>query len=151
MFADLDYYHPEVEADVLAWGLWLSKKLNLKGMRFDAVKHFPEAFLRKFINQLNEAHGEDWFYVGEFWTGCFDMMSEYLDRMGRNVSLFDAPLIYNFSRVSKEEGADLRWIFEGSLVKAEPKNAVVCIPVLSSLLYIPSLFFSFAALEIDWS
>ena len=61
MFADLDYSHSEVEKDVLDWGLGLSKELTLKGIRFDTVKHFSEDFLRKFIVQIDEDHGEGWF------------------------------------------------------------------------------------------
>lgn len=39
MYADLDYNHPEVKEDVKNWAVWLGKELNLKGIRFDAVKH----------------------------------------------------------------------------------------------------------------
>lgn len=39
MYADLDYNHPEVTDDVKNWAVWLGKQLNLKGIRFDAVKH----------------------------------------------------------------------------------------------------------------
>jgi alpha-amylase len=72
MFADLDYSHAEVEKDVLDWGLWLSKELTLKGIRFDAVKHFSEDFLRKFITAMDETYGEGWFFVGEFWKDSLD-------------------------------------------------------------------------------
>jgi alpha-amylase len=124
MFADLDYSHPEVEKDVLNWGGWISKEITLKGIRFDAVKHFSEDFLRKFITMMEEQHGEGWFFVGEFWKDSLDDMSRYLERMGRKFSLFDAPLVYNFSKLSKTENADLRTVFDETLVKIEPVNAV---------------------------
>lgn len=125
MFADLDYSHPEVKADVLNWGIWLSKEIALKGMRFDAVKHFSEDFLREFITTMDETHGEGWFFVGEFWKDSLADMSAYLQRMGKKFSLFDAPLVYNFSQLSKTEGGDLRTVFDNSLVQVEPINAVV--------------------------
>ena len=125
MFADLDYAHPEVEKDVLDWGVWLSKEITLKGIRFDAVKHFSEDFLRKFITTMDEVHGEGWFFVGEFWKDSLDDMSRYLERMGKKFSLFDAPLVYNFSTMSKTEDADLRKVFDNTLVATEPVNAVV--------------------------
>ena len=128
MFADLDYSHAEVEKDVLDWGLWLSKQVTLKGIRFDAVKHFSEDFLRKFITSMDEVHGEGWFFVGEFWKDELSDMSQYLERMGKKFSLFDAPLVYNFSKLSKTENADLRTVFDDTLVKIEPVNAVVCRP-----------------------
>lgn len=125
MFADLDYAHPEVQEDVLNWGKWMSQQVTLKGIRFDAVKHFSEDFLRKFIVTMDEIYGEGWFFVGEFWKDSLDDMSRYLERMGKKFSLFDAPLVYNFSKLSKTEDADLRTVFENTLVKTEPVNAVV--------------------------
>ncbi|KAI1323486.1 glycoside hydrolase family 13 protein [Xylariaceae sp. FL0255] len=127
MGSDLDYSHPEVEADVLAWGKWLAQNLPLKGIRFDAIKHYSEEFLRKFINMLDETYGEGWFFVGEFWKDSLEDMQQYLDRMGRKFSLFDAPLVYNFSETSKAAGADLRKIFDGTLVQTAPVNAVTLI------------------------
>jgi alpha-amylase len=128
MFADLDYSHPEVEKDVLNWGVWLSRQITLKGVRFDAVKHFSEEFLRKFIVAMDEEHGEGWFFVGEFWKDELADMTRYLARMGKKFSLFDAPLVYNFSKLSKTEDADLRTVFDETLVKIEPVNAVVSLP-----------------------
>lgn len=127
MFADLDYSHPEVAQDVLDWGVWMSKEVAIKGIRFDAVKHFSEDFLRKFISLMNETHGEGWFFVGEFWKDSLADMSRYLERMGKKFSLFDVPLVYNFSKLSKTEDADLRTVFDDTLVKIEPVNAVTLV------------------------
>ena len=125
MGSDLDYSHPEVKADVLAWGKWITDTIPLKGMRFDAIKHYSEDFLREFINQLDEHHGKGWFFVGEFWKDSLDDMKDYLERMGRKFSLFDVPLVYNFSAISQAEGADMRKVFDGTLVHEQPVNAVV--------------------------
>lgn len=125
MFADLDYDHPEVAKDVLNWGPWLSKQVKIKGIRFDAVKHFSEDFLRQFITKMDEVHGEGWFFVGEFWKDSLDDMTNYLDRMGKKFSLFDAPLVNRFSQLSKTENGDLRTVFDDTLVKIAPINAVV--------------------------
>lgn len=125
MFADLDYSHPEVSKDVLDWSKWLARELPLKGVRFDAVKHFSEDFLREVITGLDEEFGPGWFFVGEFWKDSLDDMCKYLERMGKKFSLFDAPLVYNFSKLSKTEGADLRTVFDDTLVKTVPVNAVV--------------------------
>lgn len=53
-------------------------------------------------------------------------MGKYLERMGKNFSLFDAPLVYKFSQMSKIEDADLTKVFDDTLVKVAPVNAVVC-------------------------
>lgn len=65
MFADLDYAHPEVKDDVKRWGEWIGKEAKIKGIRFDAVKHFSEDFLREFVQHLDQTFGEGWFLVGE--------------------------------------------------------------------------------------
>ncbi|KAG9246023.1 glycoside hydrolase superfamily [Calycina marina] len=127
MFADLDYDHPEVRKDVIDWGTWLSKQVILKGIRFDAVKHFSEEFLREFITSLNQRFGEPWFFVGEFWKDSLDDMHNYLERMNHKFSLFDAPLVYNFSKLSKTENGDLTKVFQDTLVLTKPVNAVTLV------------------------
>lgn len=47
--------------------------------------------------------------------------------MNHRFSLFDAPPLYNFSRLSTTEDADLRTVFDNTLVKAEPVNAVTVV------------------------
>jgi alpha-amylase len=107
MFADLDYSHPKVEKDVVAWGRWLGKMLPLKGIRFDAVKHFGEDFLREFITEMDTMYGQRWFFVGEFWKDkdSLDGTMRYLDRMGNTFSLFDAPQLQS-NQHDRERGFD---------------------------------------------
>ena len=47
--------------------------------------------------------------------------------MKHKMSLFDSPLLDNFSSISKEENADLRKVFDGSLVKMRPIEAVTLV------------------------
>lgn len=76
MGSDLDYDHPEVEKDVIAWGTWLAKEMPLRGIRFDAIKHYSVEFLQKFVEALDENYGKGWFFVGEFWKDSLsDMVS----------------------------------------------------------------------------
>lgn len=125
MFADVDYSQPDVRADVLRWGEWIGKEVKLSGMRLDAIKHYSEDFLRTFINHLNETVGRGWFFVGEYWTAEFGILAPYLARMCGQMSLFDVQLVYNLSHASKARRIDLRRIFDGTLAKHIPKNAVV--------------------------
>ncbi|ELR02640.1 hypothetical protein GMDG_05601 [Pseudogymnoascus destructans 20631-21] len=85
MFADLDYDHPEVRQGVINWGKWLSKEVDISGIRFDAVKHFSKDFLLEFNIKMDEARGDGWFFVGEFWKGGLDDMSEYLTMYGHEI------------------------------------------------------------------
>ncbi|KAK9469356.1 glycoside hydrolase superfamily [Lipomyces arxii] len=129
MFADIDHSHPEVKKDINAWGEWIAKRLSLRGMRFDAVKHFSEEYMMEFIGNLRDNFNRDFFFVGEFWKDSLEDMCGYLDRVGKyqQFSLFDAPLVYNFSEASKTESYDLRKIFDGSLVQIRPIDAVTLV------------------------
>ncbi|KAG8163835.1 hypothetical protein KVR01_005753 [Diaporthe batatas] len=127
MGSDLDYDHPEVQEDVLNWGKWLASQIPLKGFRFDAIKHYSEDFLRKFITNMDDTYGSGWFVVGEFWKDSLQDMEGYLDRMGRKFALFDAPLVYNFSEISQGNGADMRKVFDDTLVQAAPICAVTLV------------------------
>ena len=120
MFADLDYSHPEVIADVLHWGEWVVKELNLSGFRFDAVQHFSERFTNEFVEMLEEKIGKDkLFLVGEFWNGDSDLLCKWLKDMNHKFSLYDSPLLNKFSSLSSTEKGDLRSVFDGSLVEGE--------------------------------
>ena len=102
------------------------KECKLSGFRFDAIQHFSQHFTNRFVAHLDEKFGKNTlFYVGEFWTGDAKSLCGYLEDMEHKFCLFDAPLLYNFSRISTEEKGDLRGVFEETLVKAEPYNAVV--------------------------
>jgi alpha-amylase len=128
MFADVDFAHPEVQKDVIAWGEWIVNQCKLSGFRFDAVQHFSENFTNDFVRNLEEKFGKDkLFCVGEFWVGNVDSLCGYLKDMHHKFSLFDAPLLYNFSRISTTENRDLRSVFDKTLVKAEPYNAVTLV------------------------
>ncbi|MCJ1392324.1 hypothetical protein MMC18_005191 [Xylographa bjoerkii] len=126
MYSDLDYNHPEVINDVKNWGIWVGKT-GIKGIRFDAIKHFSEDFLRQFVETLDTNFGTGWFLVGEFWKDSLPDMCAYLSRMAHKFSLFDAPLVYNFSQISRTEDADLRKVFDNTLVEVEPYNAVTLV------------------------
>ncbi|KAL8814639.1 MAG: hypothetical protein Q9223_006153 [Gallowayella weberi] len=127
MFADLDYTHPEVEADVKAWSEWLCSQVSIKGIRFDAIKHYSEKFLQSLVTHMDSHVGPGWFLVGEFWEDSLDAMTTYIRNMQHKFSLFDAPLVYNFSSLSNTENSDLTKVFEGTLVQAEPVNAVTLV------------------------
>jgi alpha-amylase len=127
MFADIDYSHPEVQKDVKDWGVWITKELGLKGFRLDAVQHFSERFTTEWLDNLREQCGDDIFCVGEFWVGDPKVMVEWLNKLGHKFSLYDAPLLNNFSQLSKTQEADLRKVFDNTLVQAEPVNAVTVV------------------------
>ncbi|VBB78241.1 Putative Glycoside Hydrolase Family 13 [Podospora comata] len=127
MGSDINHEHPEVREDIMRWGSWLANEIPIKGIRFDAVKHFSEDFLREFIKNMDKEFGPGWFFVGEFWKDSLQDMNDYLARMKYKFSLFDAPLVHNFSDISRANGADLRKVFDDTLVQAQPVSAVTLV------------------------
>ncbi|CAK1360588.1 Glucan 1,4-alpha-maltohexaosidase [Cercospora beticola] len=139
MFADVDYDHPEVQEDVKNWGRWIVNELGLKGFRLDAVQHFSQRFTNEWVehvrssqpsedgNREDEKSNGDIFMVGEFWSADTENMLQWLSKMDHEFSLFDSPLVYNFSRIGTTPDADLRTVFDNTLTRAAPCNSVTVV------------------------
>ncbi|EON62202.1 hypothetical protein W97_01422 [Coniosporium apollinis CBS 100218] len=127
MFADVDYSHPEVEEDVKQWGAWITKEVKLKGFRLDAVQHISGRYMCEWAKYIWEQCGKDVFFVGEFWVGDADELNKWIKETEGIFSLYDAPLLNNFSSLSQTEAGDLRQVFDGSLVKVNPDKAVTVV------------------------
>lgn len=128
MFADLDYSDPEVQSDVLNWATWIGSQLPLSGMRLDAAKHYSAGFQAKLVDHLRARFGLGFFVVAEYWKGEVEPLLEYLEQTAYRTFLFDAPLVERFSSISQMKKADLRCVFDQTLVECRPSNAVVSDP-----------------------
>ena len=117
-------------------GTWLrfpaGTELPISGMRIDAAKHYSAGFQKKFIEHLRATVGADYDLVGEYWRGEVGLLLEHLELMDHQISLFDVPLVGRFSVMSRTKNADLRQIFQGTLVKQRPRHAVVSLEVRAS-------------------
>ncbi|CAE6402173.1 unnamed protein product [Rhizoctonia solani] len=129
MGADIDHRHPEARDDLLAWGKWVIDEIGAAGFRFDAIKHIDDIFIADFIKHVRgETHKPSMFAVGEFWKDSLEDINNYLNKLGTQFSVFDAPLHYNFKEASEaENNYDLRQIFDGTLVKSRPTDAVTLV------------------------
>ncbi|KAF2843512.1 glycoside hydrolase family 13 protein [Patellaria atrata CBS 101060] len=127
MFADVDFNQPEVVEDVKKWGVWITKEVGLKGFRLDAVQHFSQGFTQEWIETVRKECGDDIFMVGEYWVPERKPMQNWLKQMKHKFALYDAPLVYTFSEISKSEDADLRRVFDKSFVQIEPENTVTLV------------------------
>ncbi|KAI9369674.1 glycoside hydrolase superfamily [Aspergillus egyptiacus] len=123
MFANLDLSHPEVRADLLNWGTWVTEQLSLRGMRLDAAKHMSTGFQRLFVQHVRQKV-PGFYVIGEYWSADVREIVSYLQDMKYMVSAYDVPLLEKFSKFSRAKGADLRRIFDGTLVQREPDHAV---------------------------
>ncbi|KAL2788046.1 glycoside hydrolase superfamily [Aspergillus keveii] len=128
MFANLDLSHPEVRADLFTWGTWITKELSLGGMRLDAAKHMSVSFQKAFAADVRETTGkDDLFFIGEYWTNNLHELIKYLEDVQYTLAAYDVPLVNNFSRISRSRAADLRKIFDDTLVQNKPTHAVTIV------------------------
>jgi len=128
MGCDLDMENPEVRGELNYWGNWYVDVTNVDGFRFDAVKHIKANFFSEWLNHLRKETGRRLFAVGEYWSYEVEALNHFIDVTGGDITLFDAPLHYNFSEASVAgNNYDLRQIFDNTLVQRQPSLAVTLV------------------------
>jgi alpha-amylase len=128
MGCDLDMENPEVVDELKYWGEWCYDTTNVDGFRFDAVKHVSAEFFQQWIEHVRNYAKRDLFAVGEYWSYEIDALHHFIETTNGKVSLFDAPLHYNFHVASQAgETYDLRQIFDNTLVQQQPALAVTLV------------------------
>jgi alpha-amylase len=108
MGCDLDMENPEVVGELKYWGEWLLDTTNVDGFRFDAVKHVSADFFFDWMKHVSQYAKKDLFAVGEYWSYEVEALHHFIEVTEGKVSLFDAPLHYNFHAASTG-GDSLRW------------------------------------------
>ena len=125
MGADLDFESPEVNDELNTWGRWFMDTTGVDGFRFDAVKHISAPIFPAWLEHMEQHAGKKLFTVAEYWSGNLAELHWFLDAAGTLFTAFDVPLHYNFHVASKAGGNyDMRRLFDGSLVKERPVQAV---------------------------
>lgn len=125
MYNDIDLNHPAVITELNRWGVWVANELNLDGVRLDAIKHMDDKFIKQFIQWVRMNTGEDFYAVGEYWSGNVDTLNNYLEAVDKSIDLFDVPLhysLYDASRKKKEY--DMRNLLKDSLSVMHPELGV---------------------------
>ncbi len=125
MGADLDMDNPEVIAELDRWGLWYLETTGVDGFRMDAVKHIRFTFFTHWLEELRQKTGRELWTMGEYWHSDVLALTNFLDRSGNVMSLFDVPLHFKLAQASSGWGQfDMRTLFEGTLVDQRPTRAV---------------------------
>jgi alpha-amylase len=125
MLENLDYSNEELVQETNEWGEWIVKSLGLKGFRMDAVQHYSWHMTDSWSKHLKSTCGESLFFVGEFWHGDVNVLTDWLDNINPDFCLYDVPLMYNMAKLSWHENSDLRDVFRHTLVEQRPKNSFV--------------------------
>lgn len=122
---DVDLNNVDVVEELQRWGKWYLDFCNLDGFRLDAIKHVRESFFSNWVQFMDNNTDKDLFFVGEYWNSNLDVLKGYIHNNNYRMSLFDVPLHYNLWNASNSNGEyDMRRIFDGTLVKELPENAV---------------------------
>jgi len=125
MFADLDMDSPYVIDELNRWGKWYLEETKVDGFRLDAIKHIRFDFFDEWLKNLRSGSEKDLFAVGEYWTHDVKSLEYYMDRCRNSMSLFDAPLHFNFQNASNSLGLfDMRKLIDNTYLKVNPDKAV---------------------------
>ena len=128
MGCDLNINHPEVRSELKTWGEWTLDTVGVDGFRLDAIKHIASDFFIDWIGHVEQHAQRDLFVVGEYWSNKLESLSWYAANSGGRMSLFDAPLHYNFHAASTSGGQfDMQRLLDGSLMQAIPLLAVTLV------------------------
>jgi alpha-amylase len=120
--------HPEVSGELKHWGEWYLDTTGVDGFRFDAVKHVSADFFREWLDHVTQYAQRDIFAVGEYWSYDVEALHSFLETTNGKVTLFDAPLHYNFHVASQAGNEyDMRQIFDNTLVQQQPALAVTLV------------------------
>jgi alpha-amylase len=128
MGCDLDTSHPEVAGELKYWGEWYVDTTGVDGFRFDAVKHVSADFFREWLDHVSNYAQRELFAVGEYWSYEVEALHNFIENTNGKVTLFDAPLHYNFHAASQAGNEyDMRQIFDNTLVQQQPTLAVTLV------------------------
>lgn len=125
MYADLDMDSPYVVEELKRWGRWYLEETDIDGFRLDAIKHIRFDFFKEWLQEVGKNSKKELFAVGEYWTHEVKSLEYYMDRCGNSMSLFDAPLHFNFHSASNSFGNfDMRTLIDNTYLKVNPDKAV---------------------------
>lgn len=128
MGANVEFRNNAVYEELKYWGRWLSEQLPVQGFRLDAAKHIPAWFFRDWVGHMREAVDPGLFVVAEYWSADLGALESYLDLTDHQLALFDAALQFKFADAGRAHADfDLRTLFDGTLVAAQPDFAVTIV------------------------
>lgn len=87
---DLAQEKPEVGDYLIEMGKHWAKETGCDGFRLDAIMHFPAEFQQRFADEMKKACGEDFFLLGEAYTGGPPRVQEFQEK-GKMDSVYDFP------------------------------------------------------------
>ena len=104
------------------WNEWLFDSVGITGLRMDAVKHFPPAFVAQMLDSLHADGYDPGMIVGEFFDGNAGLLKDWVDAVNANVTqstslvrVFDFSLRNALKEACDNGFYDRRNVFTASL------------------------------------
>lgn len=128
-FYDYDQYSNCTRDTLFEWTAWNWEEFGMRGMRLDAVKHFPASFVGDMLDDMHGRGYDPSLIVGEFFSSTTGELSNWLNLVMANMDastlaaikpkVFDFSLRENLRRACDDPSFDARYTFQGSLHDVE--------------------------------
>ncbi|MCP5063111.1 MAG: hypothetical protein GY936_11700, partial [Ignavibacteriae bacterium] len=125
-FYDYDQNVTATRDSLFAWTKWLWEDVGVRGIRMDAIKHFPPEFVGDLFDYLHDNGIDPGIAVGEFFDSNAGLLNNWISQvyqyMDEDTKLAIYPRIFDFTlRQSLKDasdtfGYDVRKVFNRSLV-----------------------------------
>ncbi|HRI26479.1 MAG TPA: alpha-amylase family glycosyl hydrolase [Chitinophagales bacterium] len=136
-FYDYDQTEQKLRDSLSVWTEWLWDDVGIRGLRLDAVKHFPPSYVGELMNRMHAAGRTPNMVVGEFFDGNPGLLNNWITQVYANmnpaaanaikVRLFDFNLRQALKDACDAFGYDVRNVFNSGMVRAagsSPFNVV---------------------------
>jgi len=133
-FYDYDQNIGSTKNVLFDWSRWLWNDVGIRGLRMDAVKHFPPEFVGNLLTNLHLNGINPGLVVGEFYDSNTSLLKGWIDQvylyMDETAKSSIAPRVFDFSlrdaleKASDQFGYDVRNIFNSSIVDAHGANGI---------------------------
>lgn len=121
-FYDVVQSEPSTATTYNDWTFWLHDNVGIDGLRMDAVKHFPPAFIGQLLNNMASRGWTPPMVVGEFFDGDPNTLANWVNQANASVTasssqvrVFDFTLRNALKQACDNPGYDKRNVFNSSL------------------------------------
>jgi alpha-amylase len=108
---DLDHTSTIVRDNIKGYLQFLKNEMGYSGWRYDMTKGFSASY----VNEYNTA-AANYFSVGEFWDGSYDLCKAWVNNCSNNSTTFDFPMKYALNSSIYSGGMNLNnlvWAYNG--------------------------------------
>ncbi|GAB3949922.1 hypothetical protein GCM10028805_27080 [Spirosoma harenae] len=154
-FYDYDHQNPDTKQKLIDWTIWSWDQVGIRGLRMDAIKHFPASFVGDLLCALHSAGKDPSLIVGEWYGQDPGPQGSWLNQVysrlnacggaGLNPKVFDFNLrdqlkkasdggngVSTSSDCNEPNSWDVRSIFTGSLHDGSSFNGTNVVTMLNN-------------------